>query len=95
MTALLAFLAVTISNPTLIVLCVAMVSAGVPAAAVIWRSRKSSPDSMAVVLTSSAQYLAEMHARLEALEQRVERLERENRAYYRLHGPLPEGAQDA
>jgi hypothetical protein len=82
-------IALEITTPTAIVLIGAFLTAGIPAAAVVWRTRKSSPDSMAVVLSSSASYLIELHGRLERLEARVALLERENRAYFRLHGPLP------
>lgn len=75
------------------VLAAAFITATIPGVIAVWRGRKNGPDSTAVVLTASATYLTEMHARLEALEQRVERLERENRAYYRLHGPLPVGEE--
>jgi hypothetical protein len=40
-------------------------------------------------LSSSADYLIGLHTRLESLEARVALLERENREYFRLHGPLP------
>ena len=78
-----------ISAQTAVAVLVAFLAAGVPAAAVVWRTRKNSPDSMAVVLSSSTNYLIELHSRLESLEARVACLELENRAYFRLHGPLP------
>lgn len=78
-----------ISTQTAVAVVVAFLAAGIPAVAVVWRTRKGSPDSMAVVLSSSAAYLVELHSRLESLEARVACLERENRAYFRLHGPLP------
>jgi hypothetical protein len=90
MTPLVGLMALTVSNPTLAIIVAAFISACIPAAAVVWRNRKDSPESMAVVLASSTTYLIELHARLSALEGRVAVLERENQRYYRLHGPLPE-----
>ena len=83
-----------VATSTFLVLVGAALTAGIPAAAVVWRTRKSSPDSMAVVLSSSAAYLIELHSRLESLEARVAWLEGENRAYFRLHGPLPPGVKE-
>tara|TARA_R110002153_G_scaffold110192_1_gene251251 strand:+ start:441 stop:713 length:273 start_codon:yes stop_codon:yes gene_type:complete len=87
-------LGLEVTTSTLLVLIGAILTAGIPAAAVVWRTRKSSPDSMAVVLSSSATYLIELHSRLESLEARVAWLEGENRAYFRLHGPLPAEVKD-
>jgi hypothetical protein len=84
---------VEISTQTFYTVIATLLTAGIPAAAVVWRTRKSSPDSMAVVLSSSAEYLIGLHTRLESLEARVELLERENREYFRLHGPLPAGTE--
>jgi hypothetical protein len=78
-----------ISTQTAVTVLVTLLAAGIPAAAIVWRSRKNSPESMAVVLSSSADYLIGLHTRLESLEARVALLERENREYFRLHGPLP------
>ena len=86
-------LGLEVSTPTLLLLIGAILTASIPAAAVVWRTRKNSPDSMAVVLSSSAAYLIELHSRLENLEARVAWLEVENRAYFRLHGPLPATAK--
>jgi hypothetical protein len=74
---------------TLTLALVALGSAVTTALIPLWRNRKSSPDSMAVVLTGSATYLAEVHRRLAELEARVLQLETENRAYFNLHGPPP------
>jgi hypothetical protein len=76
-------------NQTLMLALVALVSAVATAMVPLWRNRKSSPDSMAVVLTGSATYLAEVHRRLAELEIRVLHLETENRAYFNVHGPPP------
>ena len=76
-------------NQTFTLALVALVSAVSTAMIPLWRNRKSSPDSMAVVLTGSATYLAEVHQRLAELEARVLHLETENRAYFNLHGPPP------
>ena len=76
--------------PTIILAAVACMSAIVTATVPLWRSRRDSPESLAVVLTGSASYLAEVHQRLSELESRVLYLERENRAYFNLHGALPE-----
>tara|TARA_R110000824_G_scaffold21303_8_gene79553 strand:+ start:238 stop:495 length:258 start_codon:yes stop_codon:yes gene_type:complete len=76
-------------TPTLVLALVALVSAVSTAMIPLWRNRKASPDSMAVVLTGSAAYLAEVHQRLAELEARVHQLETENRAYFNLHGPPP------
>jgi hypothetical protein len=68
-----------ISTQTAVTVLVTLLAAGIPAAAIVWRSRKNSPESMAVVLSSSADYLIGLHTRLESLEARVALLERENR----------------
>jgi len=77
-------------NATIALAIVALLSALTTATVPLWRNRKHSPDSMAVVLTGSANYLAEVHQRLGELEARVLHLEAENRAYFNLHGALPE-----
>lgn len=77
-------------DATVILAGVAMLSAITTAIVPLWRGRRRSPDSMAVILTGSANYLAEVHERLGELEARVLFLERENRAYFLLHGDLPD-----
>ena len=77
-------------NATIVLAVIALLSALTTATVPLWRNRRNSPDSMAVVLTGSANYLAEVHQRLGELESRVLDLERENRAYFNLHGALPE-----
>lgn len=60
----------------------------------LWRTRSRGPESTALILTASATYFAEIHERMASLESRVEFLELENRAYFDLHGPLPEMRTD-
>lgn len=61
----------------------------------LWRTRRNSPDSTALILTASATYFSELHSRMAALENRVSFLEAENRAYFHRYGALPTDGSSA
>jgi hypothetical protein len=67
----------------------AFVSTVVTVTVPLYKSRSKGPESTALLLTASATYFAEVHDRLETLELRLSQLEKENRRYFDLHGPLP------
>ncbi len=75
---------------TIILAAIAFASTIVTVAVPLWRGRRSSPDSTSMILTASATYFHSLHERLSELESRVAFLEVENRAYFSLHGALPE-----
>ena len=74
---------------SIILAIIAFISTVVTVTVPLYRSRSKGPESTALILTASATYFAELHDRLETLEQRISQLEKENRAYFDLHGPLP------
>ncbi len=70
-------------------LLAAVLTAGMAGATTLWNRRRRGPESSSQMLTASTLLLTQLQVRIDSLERRVEHLEAENSAYFRLHGPLP------